>query len=253
MSIPIALQLYSVHKDCAEDFLGTIAKVAKMGYAGVEFAGFHGVDAAAVKKCLDDNGLKVAGSHTGWDTLSDEKFDDTVAFHKAIGCQNLIVPWIPEELRNTPEACAETAKKLTQLVGKLKALGLRTGFHAHSGDMKPLAGGKCAWELFAALTPKEFVMQYDTANGVDGGADAVQPILACAGRCLTVHLKEYKLDGGHGKAPIGEGDIPWQRVFEACETVGGAEWYIVEHEDESGTPPLVQVERCLQNLRKMGK
>ena len=51
---------------------------------------------------------------------------------------------------------------------------------------------------------------------------------------------------------IGEGDVPWKQVFDACETVGGTEWYIVEYEHES-QPAIPAVGRCLANLRKMGK
>lgn len=253
MKIPIALQLYSVRTDCANDFFGTIKKVAAMGYDGVEFAGFHNASAKDVRKVLDECGLKVAGTHTGIDALSDEKFDATVEYHKAIGATYIIIPWLPEETRNTPEACKATGAKLTALVDKLKPHGMTTGFHAHMGDMKPLPGanGKCAWDLLAQHTPTEFVMQYDTANGVDGGADAVQPILDWPGRGHTTHLKEYK--GGHGKALIGDGDIPWAKIFDACEKVAGTKWYIVEHEDEAMMPPIVAVEKCLQNLRKMGK
>jgi sugar phosphate isomerase/epimerase len=94
-------------------------------------------------------------------------------------------------------------------------------------------------------------MQYDTANGVAGGADAVAPILEFPGRGVTVHLKEYK--GGHGKAVVGEGDIPWAKVFDACEKVSGTEWYIVEHEFDEVLPPMEAVAKCVANLRKMGK
>jgi len=251
MKIPIALQLYSVREDCAKDFLGTIKKVAEMGYQGVEFAGYHNADAKAIRKCLDETGLKAAGCHIGVDSFKDENFTATVDFHKTLGCDNLVIPWIPEEMRNTPEACAKTCKMLTALVEKLKPLGMRTGFHAHQGDMGPLSGGKSAWTLLGEGTPKDFIMQYDTANGVAGGADPVKPILDLPGRGITVHLKEYK--GGHGLAVIGEGDIPWAKVFDACESVGGTQWYIVEHEDDPHQPALVAVEKCLANLRKMGK
>jgi sugar phosphate isomerase/epimerase len=67
-------------------------------------------------------------------------------------------------------------------------------------------------------------------------------------RSLTVHLKEW---GGADSAPVGEGKVPWKDVFEACETVGGTQWYIVEH--ESGKNPLDSVKLCRENLRKMGK
>jgi hypothetical protein len=42
------------------------------------------------------------------------------------------------------------------------------------------------------------------------------------------------------------------RVFEVCERSGATEWYIVEQESYAYAP-LECVERCLQNLRGMGK
>lgn len=251
MAIPIAVQLYSVRDDCAQDLLGVLDKVAAMGYAGVEFAGYHGHSAEAIKAKLDEAGLACEGAHVGIDKFSPENFDATVEFHKGIGCDWLIIPWMPEEKRNSEEACIETGKELTELVAKLAAVGLKTGFHCHDGDMKPLAGGKSAWDLLAANTPDDFLMQYDTANGMHGGADPVQPILDWPGRGLSVHLKEYS--GVHGAKVIGEGNVPWAQVFEACESVGGTQWYVVEHESYEGMTPMESIDLCLQNLRKMGK
>lgn len=196
MSIPIALQLYSVRDDCAQDLLGTIAKVAKMGYDGVEFAGYHGHSAAEIRQCLDDNGLKCAGTHAGFASLQDDQLEETVEFHIVLGCQNLVVPWLPEETRNTPEATKETADKLNDISAKLKPHNMRTGFHVHAGDMKPLSNGRSAWDLLGEYTTSDFIMQYDTANGMAGGADPVQPILDWPGRGLTTHLKEWS--GEHG-------------------------------------------------------
>ena len=85
MSIPIALQLYSVRDDCARDFFGTIRQVAAMGYDGVEFAGYHGATSEDIRKVLDETGLKVAGSHAGFDTLQDDKIDETIRFHHVLG------------------------------------------------------------------------------------------------------------------------------------------------------------------------
>jgi len=39
--IPIAVQLYSVREECAQDLPGTLKAVAEMGYEGVDFAGYH--------------------------------------------------------------------------------------------------------------------------------------------------------------------------------------------------------------------
>ena len=39
MKLPVAVQLYSVRDEMAEDFEGTIRKMKEYGYDGVEFAG----------------------------------------------------------------------------------------------------------------------------------------------------------------------------------------------------------------------
>src|SRR5262245_46088741 len=67
--IPIALQLYTVGADLRRDMGGTLAQIAKLGYKGVEFAGFNNVEAKDIKKMLDDNGLKAVGCHTALNTL----------------------------------------------------------------------------------------------------------------------------------------------------------------------------------------
>ena len=64
----------------------------------------------------------------------------------------------------------------------------------------------------------------------------------------TTHIKEH---GGPPGAAIGEGTNDWKAFFEAYETVGGTEWYIVEH--ETGKQPLQSVKTCLDNLHKMGR
>src|SRR5215470_18621655 len=55
--VPIALQLYTIGADLRRDMAGSLATVSKLGYKGVEFAGFNNVPAAEIKKMLDDNGL----------------------------------------------------------------------------------------------------------------------------------------------------------------------------------------------------
>jgi len=67
--IPIALQLYTIGTDLRRDMAGSLAQVAKLGYKGVEFAGFNNVAATDIRKMLDDNGLKCVGCHTALNTL----------------------------------------------------------------------------------------------------------------------------------------------------------------------------------------
>ncbi len=66
--------------DCGKDLPGTLAKVAKMGYAAVEFAGYYGRSAKEMRKLLDDNGLLCCGTHTGFDTLLGDNLAETIEY-----------------------------------------------------------------------------------------------------------------------------------------------------------------------------
>ena len=88
----------------------------------------------------------------------------------------------------------------------------------------------------------------DTGNTLDGGGDPLALIKKYPGRTKTTHIKEH---GGAEAAAIGEGTIDWKTLLEAYETVGGTEWYIVEH--EQGNTPMQSVKACIDNLRKMGR
>ncbi|RYG33270.1 sugar phosphate isomerase/epimerase [bacterium] len=245
--VPIAVQLYSVRDEAARDLFGTLEKVAAMGYKGVEFAGYHGHSAADIRAKLHELGLKCEGTHTGIDLLSDDKIEQTIADHKTLGTEWVIIPWLPGEKRNTPAAAKATADELTALTEKLRAEGLRLGFHAHSDDMHALESDDSAYYILGKNTPKDFILQYDTSNGMEGGADPVQPIVDFPNRNASVHLKET---GGN---VIGQGEVPWERVFEAAENGGGVEWYVVEHESGQGTEALDAVAACLEALKGMGK
>lgn len=247
--IPIALQLYSIREDCAKDLPGCLKAVAKMGYEGVDFAGYYGYDAKEIRKMLDDNGLKVAGAHIGLETLLGDELKKTVEFHHILGNKFLIVPGLPESRRNSRKAWLETAQLFNEIADKLKPEGMYTGYHNHAIEFSPM-DGELPWDTFFGNTKPEVVMQLDTGNALHGGADPVPFLERYPGRALTVHLKEFSKT--NDKALIGEGEVRWNDVFRLCETIGNTQWYIVEQESYA-YPPLECVEKCIQNLKKMGK
>ena len=247
--IPIGLQLYSVRKDCERDLPGTLKAVAKMGYDGVDFAGYYGYEAKEIRSMLDDLGLKTCGGHLGLDTLLGDELKRTVEFQRILGNKYLIVPGLPESRRNSRAAWAETAALFNEIAGKLEPDGMLTGYHNHAVEFTPM-DGEMPWDTFFGNTRKEVIMQLDMGNALHGGADPVPFLEKYPGRAITVHLKEYSKT--NNKALIGEGEVRWDDVFRLCETIGGTEWYIVEQESYA-YPPLECVDRCLKALREMGK
>ena len=250
VKIPIGLQLFSVRDDCARDLPGTLKAVADMGYDGVEFAGYYNRNAVELKKMLKDLGLKVCGSHIGFNTLLDDELEKTIEFNRTLGNKFLIVPWIPEEKRNSKAAWLETAKLFSEIAKKVKSKGMHVGYHNHHMEFMPI-DGEFPWDIFYGATFPEVVMQLDVGNALHGkiSVDELLTIIKrYPGRSLTVHIKEHSAT--NDKAIIGEGDMKWKQFFKLCETVGGTQWYIVEQESYA-YPPLECVKKCLENLRKM--
>ncbi|MCD6465938.1 sugar phosphate isomerase/epimerase [Candidatus Bathyarchaeota archaeon] len=248
--IKIALQLYSVRKDCAHDLKGTLEAVAKMGYDGVEFAGYYGRTAEELRKMLDDLGLQVAGTHIHIDTLMGEKLKETIEFNRILGNKYLIVPSLPEKMRKTKADWLKAAEIMNEIADKLKPEGMRVGYHNHAIEFKPI-NGEIPWYIFFDAAKPEVIMQLDTGNAMMGGisADEVLNIIKrYPKRAITVHLKEYS--SKNENAILGEGEMKWKEFINLCETVGGTEWYIIEQESYP-YPPLECAKRCLENLKAM--
>jgi sugar phosphate isomerase/epimerase len=245
-SLPVGVQLYSVREEAAKDLPGVLAAIGKMGYRGVEFAGYYGWEKKPreLRRLLDENGLKCCGTHTGLETLTGDALKATAELHATLGNSYLIVPSL--SVKDT-QGWADMARTFNEIAAKAKPLGMRVGYHAHAGDFRKL-GDRTSWEIFFDNTVADVIMQLDTGNCLDGGGDPVAMLKRYPGRSTTVHLKEH---GGPEGAVIGQGDVPWQKVLEICETTGGTAWYIVEH--EIGKNPMASIQGCLEGLRRMGR
>ena len=255
--VPIALELYSVRQACAEDLPGTLAKVAAMGYEGVEFAGYHGYEAADLRKMLDDNGLVCCGSHLGITTLLGDELLKTAEFNYTLGNPYLICPGLPGEYTGSRENWRKTADVFNEISGRLRMVNMWTGYHNHHTEFTAL-DGEMPWDTFFGNTAYDVVMQLDSGNALLGGSHIGQFVARYPYRALTVHLKPYSFEAGKDdlhagyKPLIGDDSIPWSELFAQLETVGGTRWYIVEYESDM-FPPLEAVERCLKALKDMGK
>ena len=242
--IPIGVQLYSVRNLAQNDLAGTLAAIAKMGYDGVEFAGYYNIDPKDIRKMLDDTGLKCCGTHTGFGEIRGDRFERTAEIHKTLGTQFIIVPGgLPRDTLANHQVWVD---EFNAIAPKAKALDLYIGYHAHGYDAD-LLEGVSSWERFFDATVPEVVMQMDIGNYKMGGGDPYAMIEKYKERSKTVHLKE----AGGGNPIIGSGDVDWQRAFELSETVGGVEWYVVE--DEVTPDSLDRIEKCIIALREMGK
>jgi sugar phosphate isomerase/epimerase len=242
--IPVGLQLYSVREQCAADLPAVLATVSKIGYKGVEFAGYHNRSAKELRKLLDGNGLVACGTHTPYESVLGDKLKETIEFNGIIGNKFLIVPWMEGKSK---QEWLDKAKLFNTVADQVKGAGMSVGYHAHAHDFEKF-DGESAWDLFFGNTKPEVIMQLDTSNCRDGGADPVVVLKKYPGRARSIHIKA---SGGGPEAVIGEDKVDWMAVFAFCEGPGKTQWYVVEH--ETSKDPLDAVKRNFEALKKMGK
>ena len=74
MSLPVAVQVFSVRDDAARNLRETLSAIKHMGYDGVEFAGLYGYSPAEIKQMCEELGLVPISAHVPYvDMVNDAK------------------------------------------------------------------------------------------------------------------------------------------------------------------------------------
>jgi sugar phosphate isomerase/epimerase len=192
---------------------------------------------------LDALDLAVAGAHVSLDDLSGNQWQTTVDYHLAIRNTHLIIPWLGESYRGGRDTWQQTSALLNRIATNLRKHGLRTGYHNHNFEFRPLDGtDETAWDIVARNTDPDFVLQLDTGNALEGRGDAAEYLRRYPNRSPTIHLKEFP------DALIGDGKVAWPDIFKELRRQDSTQWVIVEQEGNL-YPPLEYVDRWLRRLK----
>jgi sugar phosphate isomerase/epimerase len=250
--IPVGLELYSVRDELAKDPTATVRAVAKMGYEVVEFFSpyfqWTPDHAKEVRKLLDELKIRCLSTHNGPNSFSEEGIGKAIELNQILGSKTLVLASAGRV--NGIDGWKTVAETLTKASEKLKPQGMRAGYHNHKLEFVPI-DGKRPMEVLAANTPKDVTLQLDVGTCVEAGSDPIAWIKANPGRIRSLHLKEWSSGQDVGyKALLGEGNAPWKNIFQAAESTGGVEYYLIEQEG-SRFPSIETAERCLATYKKM--
>lgn len=248
MKEKIAVQLYTLREECAADFQGVLRQISQMGYAGVQFAGFHGHDPKALKSILDDTGLKAAGLHVGLKELMEQP-EQVASAAEVLGTIDIICPSLPGDMQN--EAGYRQLKtELNELASRLREKGLRVSYHNHAFEFETKLDGKDALSfLLEPAADNGILAELDVYWLRKGGHDPVEFFAPYAGRMPIVHMKDMTDDEEGAFAPVGTGVIDFDSIIEWGEA-NGVEWYVVE-QDSCKTDPMDCVRTSYRNLSAM--
>ena len=241
----VALQLYTIRRECERDLEDALRRVGRQGYDGVELFDLHGHEAARVRAWLDDSQLVVAGRHARLEAL-EEELPALVDELGVLGTDRVAISWIDPELLSDPRPVVE---RIAAAARAARAARLRLGLHNHWSELEPLEDGGSFLDALRELPADLLWLELDLGWIWQAGADPLDELLRTAGRCPLVHAKDYRSRDGRDDVPVGEGVVGYERLLPAA-VAAGAEWIVVE-EDEVGDDPFGAVERSLRAVRGM--
>ncbi|MDL2233483.1 sugar phosphate isomerase/epimerase [Ruminococcaceae bacterium OttesenSCG-928-L11] len=236
----IGIQMYSVRDVTNTDMRGALQKLAAMGYTSVEFAGFFDIPAADIAAWLKEYGLTVSGTHTRIDEPRDN-FEATVAYHKAIGNTNIIIP--AADLKSQEKLDLFVAQ-VNELQPRLKSEGIRLAYHNHDHEFKPNEDGSMIYEQLLERTTLD--LEIDTFWAYAGGQNPIEMMETLKDRLIYIHIKDGYQD--RRGMPLGQGTAPVADVYRKAVAMGVP--MVVE--SETLTPDgLTEAKICIDYLKSL--
>jgi sugar phosphate isomerase/epimerase len=264
----VAVQLYCVRDDMTADPMGSLTKLAKMGYTHVEHANyvdhkFYGWTAAEFKKVLDDLGLKMPSGHTvlgkdHWDAATNDFTDawkKTVEDAAFMGQEYVVSPWLDETLRQTYDDFVRFMEVFNKCGELCQKSGMRFGYHNHDFEFSATLNGEKVFDLIMKNTDADkVVMQLDMGNMYIAGALAKDVIGQYPGRYGTIHVKDMiKTAEGEGfeSTILGAGLIGAKEVTDMAKA-SGTKLFVIEQESYQGKTPMDCMAEDLKVMKSWG-
>jgi sugar phosphate isomerase/epimerase len=242
MTTPIALQLYTIRDLLAQDYEGTIRKVADMGYVGVETANMFDGSPASAAKLFGELGLAVIGVHSPL-PLGDQK-QEVIDTMSALNCKRLILPGQPPETYKSLDGIKSMCDSLNEASVVAKANGFQVGYHNHWFEYQLVENRLPADVMLEHLDPGVF-LEVDVYWVQTAGQNPVDVVRRLGSRAPLLHVKDGPCQIEAPMTALGEGVVDIPGVVAAG--VGSTEWLIMEL-DRCATDMMEAVRKSYQYL-----
>lgn len=247
----IGAQFYTIRHACEtlEGFQESLKKVADIGYPTVQISGTCAFDPEWLRDQLKATGLRCVLTHTPKQELAGD-LKAVAKNHDVFGCEYVGLghyKFAGEGAHTT----AEFLEKYLPVAKALKENGKYFMYHNHAGEFNR-ENGRVILEILAESVPQDLMgFTLDTFWVQTGGGDPAMWIEKLAGRVPVIHLKDYAWDGDRKMAVLGEGNINFDRVFQAAEKAG-TRYMMVEQDDCYGEDPFACLKRSYEYLKAAG-
>ena len=245
---PIGLQLYTVRDLFAPDPMGTLEKVAAIGYREVEYGGggYDKMDHAALRKTMDRLGLTCPSLHVGYESFV-SNFDASVKMAKTLGADTIVLPWMAPAMRNE-KSWKEAIANFNLWAAQLKKAGLGFAYHNHDFEFTTKAGGGNLYDMLVTESDPALVkLELDLFWAIAAGEDAKAIIKRLPGRFYAYHVKDRTADGK--MVSVGDGVVDFADIFTLNQTAGVKHFYV--ENDQSPAPYLPDIQTSFTTLSRL--
>ncbi|MGM0920179.1 MAG: sugar phosphate isomerase/epimerase family protein [Bacillota bacterium] len=228
------LQLYTIRTLLEKDFLGTLKKVADLGYEGVQFAGYFDTPADRLNQALKEYGLKAAGSHVPYEQITGDGLKQVISYNQEIGNDLIIMPYLAEEQRTGLDDYKRIAEELNKAGAVIKQEGMQLAYHNHDFEFHTF-GGKTPFDVLLNETDARLVkFELDCYWVSYAGLDPLALIKEHRERVVTLHIKDMKETNGEKQSTvIGTGQLDMKSLLNLGKELE-LPWFIVEQEHFEG-------------------
>jgi sugar phosphate isomerase/epimerase len=242
----VGLQLYTIREVAEKDILGVIRAVGKIGYDGIEFAGFHGRSGQEIRRALDDAGMDAAGAVFPLSEL-ESRLGGCLEDCLAINGTAILFPWIDVSLRKSADDYRRFADRLNGFGRACRESGLDFLYHIHGYEFETFEGVTGLQLLVSNFNPEWVGLELDTYWVVAGGADPLEVFLRYESDCRYLHFKDTSDRTTVRDVEVGEGVLDFAALIRAAKRV---KWHIVEQE-RFDIPVMESIAISHRNLRRL--
>src|SRR5579871_1800891 len=229
---PIALQMWTVREQARRDYAGTLARIAGLGYRGVEHVhllGYGGLSPVVLHKHMAELELETAGIHITLEERPTE-LEPVFAYARALNTRYLVVAWVSPENRRDEAAYRRLAEALERGALECEQNGLQLLYHHHAYEFVRFDGQYALDLLLEIVGPEHLGVEVDVHWAKRGGEEPEAYLRKVGPRCRLVHLKDLASDflstpnlpAKRAFTPIGTGCLNFTAIAAAAQY---AEWY----------------------------
>ncbi|GGA56512.1 xylose isomerase [Edaphobacter acidisoli] len=221
LGLPLAIQLYSVRQQMAQDLDMALSGVAAAGFTEVESAALPAKSAKEIRASLDKAGLHCVSSHHGYNDLANH-FDEVVDFDTELGSKYIICS---SPGRRTPDKGHQeltlddwrfNAEKFNDFAEETAKHGIQFGYHNHIHEFKVTDGVVPYEELLKLTDPKKVTFELDCGWARVAGHNPVDLMHQHPYRFSMLHVKDFHLASAPEQPKVtelGRGDIDYKPVM----------------------------------------